>query len=75
MSAFMTLSTAKAWGSTSYSSWFPSQAITDLLLMYNSGPPGVGKTLTAETLAETFKAPLYTVCTMLGDSLPSLLTV
>ncbi|KAI8956826.1 hypothetical protein F5Y11DRAFT_364727 [Daldinia sp. FL1419] len=25
------------------------------------GPPGVGKTLTAETLAETFKAPLYTV--------------
>jgi hypothetical protein len=32
-----------------------------LLLMNNSGPPGIGKTLTAETLAETFKAPLYTV--------------
>jgi len=26
-----------------------------------SGPPGVGKTLTAETLAETHKMPLYAV--------------
>lgn len=25
------------------------------------GPPGVGKTLTAESVAETMKAPLYTM--------------
>ncbi|KAH7131172.1 P-loop containing nucleoside triphosphate hydrolase protein [Dactylonectria macrodidyma] len=25
------------------------------------GPPGVGKTLTAETIAETYRIPLYTV--------------
>ena len=37
--------------------------------MDHSGPPGVGKTLTAETLAETFKAPLYTVRDKLDDLL------
>lgn len=30
-------------------------------LTWISGPPGVGKTLTAETLAETLRMPLYAV--------------
>ena len=28
----------------------------------SSGPPGVGKTLTAEGIAETKRLPLYNVC-------------
>ena len=31
------------------------------ILTRNSGPPGVGKTLTAEALSEHFKRPLYSV--------------
>ena len=30
----------------------------------NSGPPGVGKTLTAEAISEHFHRPLYSVCGM-----------
>ena len=69
MTPSMILYKAKAVGSTSYSSLFPYQTFKSLLLTGYSGPPGVGKTLTAETLAETFKVPLYTVCTIIGDSL------
>jgi len=29
------------------------------MIMLLSGPPGVGKTLTAESVAETLKVPLY----------------
>ena len=35
--------------------WFLSKAI----LICVSGPPGVGELLTAETLAETHRMPLY----------------
>lgn len=31
------------------------------IIMLLSGPPGVGKTLTAESVAETMKAPLYSI--------------
>ena len=31
------------------------------IIMLLSGPPGVGKTLTAESVAETMRAPLYTM--------------
>lgn len=48
---------------------FPHLATECLLLTDFSGPPGVGKTLTAETLAGTFKVPLYTVCIELGNRL------
>ena len=33
-----------------------------MLTMTSSGPPGVGKTLTTEGLAEHLKMPLYVVC-------------
>ena len=32
------------------------------LLTGKSGPPGVGKTLTAEAVSEHLKKPLYSVC-------------
>ena len=31
------------------------------MIILLDGPPGVGKTLTAESVAETMKAPLYTM--------------
>lgn len=32
------------------------------IIMLLSGPPGVGKTLTAESVAENMRVPLYTLC-------------
>ena len=31
------------------------------IIMLLAGPPGVGKTLTAESVAETMRAPLYSI--------------
>jgi Cdc6-like AAA superfamily ATPase len=37
-------------------------AIPSIYTDMNSGPPGVGKTLTAEAISEHFHRPLYSVC-------------
>ncbi len=35
--------------------------------LYFSGPPGTGKTFTAEALAELLQLPLYAVCLFLNN--------
>jgi AAA+ superfamily predicted ATPase len=45
-------------------SWFPSCYSDPSSNTQYSGPPGVGKTLTAESMSEVLQLPLYTVCAL-----------
>jgi AAA+ superfamily predicted ATPase len=42
--------------------YVPSRFFMSIALICESGQPGLGKTLTAEAVAEFLKRPLYSVC-------------